>query len=387
MAQSTTARSGGRLLSLDVFRGATVAGMMMVNNPGSWSFIYPPFKHAEWNGWTFTDLIFPFFLWIVGVAMTYSFSKRIEQGADRNKLMIHTLQRAMTIFAIGLFLNGFPFGLLFGHQFSWATIRIPGVLQRIAICYLIAGSIVLYTSRLWQVRWTMIFLVVYWILIKSVPVPEFGAGAIEHAKGSLAWYLDSILLSGHTWAGAPAPGFDPEGIFSTLPAIATTLFGVLTGHFIRSDRTPEEKTGWMFVAGNTLIFIGAVMDYWLPINKNLWTSTYSIFMAGMALDIFAFCYWVIDVKGHTRWAKPFQIYGMNAITMFALAGLIGRLTAQIKWSGADGTLITLKTWYYQTFFVWIGDPMFASFLHSVAFMLGLYVIAWVMYKYNIIIKV
>ncbi|MBF8296868.1 MAG: hypothetical protein HW389_3413 [Bacteroidetes bacterium] len=226
MAQPITAKTSGRLLSLDVFRGATVAGMMMVNNPGTWGDIYPPFKHAAWNGWTFTDLIFPFFLWIVGVAMTFSMSKRVEQGADRNKLMLHALQRAVTILVIGLFLNGFPFGLVFGHHFSFAAMRLPGVLQRIAICYFIASIIVLYASTLWQIRWTVLFLIVYWVLIKTVPVPEYGVGILE-PKGSLAWYIDSTVLSGHTWAGAPAPGFDPEGIFSTLPAIATTLFGVL----------------------------------------------------------------------------------------------------------------------------------------------------------------
>lgn len=386
MAQPIAAKTSGRLLSLDVFRGATVAGMMMVNNPGSWSSIYPPFKHAAWNGWTFTDLIFPFFLWIVGVAMTFSFSKRVEQGADRHKLMMHSVQRALVIFAIGLFLNGFPFGLIFDHQFTWATIRIPGVLQRIALCYLVASFIVLYSGVVWQVRWTVIFLVVYWILIKTVPVPGFGAAVLEQPKGSLAWYIDSTILNGHTWTGAPALGFDPEGIFSTLPAIATTLFGVLTGHFIRSNRTQEEKTAWMFIFGNVLIFMGALIDYWLPINKNLWTSSYSIFMAGMALNIFAFCYWLIDVKGYKGWTKPFQIYGLNAITMFALAGLIGRLTAIIKWTGSDGNAMSLKTWYYNLLFVPIGDPMIASFLHSIAFMLGLYLIAFVMYRYNIIIK-
>jgi len=386
MAPSAAPKASGRLLSLDVFRGATIAGMMMVNNPGSWSHVYPPFRHAAWNGWTFTDLIFPFFLWIVGVAMTFSFSKRVEQGADRNKLLMHALQRALAIFAIGLFLNGFPFGLLFGHQFSWAAIRIPGVLQRIAVCYLIASFIVLYSGIVWQIRWTVIFLVVYWILIKVVPVPEFGAGVLE-PKGSLAWFIDSTLLSGHTWSGAPAPGFDPEGIFSTLPAIATTLFGVLTGHFIRSDRSREDKTVWMFVFGNLLVFFGLLMDNWLPINKNLWTSSYSVFMAGMALNIFALCYWMIDVKGSTWWTKPFQIYGLNAISMFALAGLIGRLTGIIKFTGDDGNAISLKTWYYGVFFAPIGDPMFASFLHSIAFMLGLYLIAYVMYRYNIVLKV
>jgi predicted acyltransferase len=299
---------------------------------------------------------------------------------------MHAFQRAVVIFAIGLFLNGFPFGLLFGHQFSWAAIRIPGVLQRIGICYFIASLIVLYTGIVWQIRWTVIFLVVYWILVKAVPVPGFGACVLE-PMGSLAWYIDSTVLSGHTWSGAPAPGFDPEGILSTLPAIATTLFGVLTGHFIRSERTPEEKTAWMFVYGSALMFAGLVMDNWLPINKNLWTSSYTVFMAGIALNIFAMCYWLIDVKGSKGWTKPFQIYGLNAISMFALAGLIGRLTTIWKVSGPDGSLISLKTWYYQLLFVPIGDPMIASFLHSVAFMLGLYVIAYVMYRFNVIIKV
>ncbi|MBM4162222.1 MAG: DUF5009 domain-containing protein [Ignavibacteria bacterium] len=386
MTQSIAAKTAGRLLSLDVFRGATIAGMMLVNNPGAWAYIYPPFRHAAWNGWTFTDLIFPFFLWIVGVAMTFSFSKRLEQGADRTKLLLHALQRAAIIFAIGLFLSGFPFGLLFGHQFSLAGIRIPGVLQRIAICYFIASVIVLYSGITWQIRWTVLFLIVYWILVKTVPVPGFGVGVLE-PMGSLVWYIDSTVLSGHTWSGAPAPGFDPEGILSTLPAIATTLFGVLTGHFIRSDRGPEEKTAWMFVYGSALMFAGVFMDNWLPINKNLWTSSYSVFMAGIALNIFACCYWLIDVRGNKRGTEFFQIYGLNAITMFALAGLIGRLTAVWKVTGPEGTPISLKTYYYQLLFVPIGDPMIASFLHSVAFMLGLFAIAYLMYRFNVIIKV
>ncbi len=386
MTDPTVSKTSGRLVSLDVFRGATIAGMMMVNNPGSWSHVYPPFEHAAWNGWTFTDLIFPFFLWIVGMAMTFSFSKRVEHGANREKLLLHALQRAAIIFAIGLFLNGFPFGLLFGHHFSWATMRIPGVLQRIAVCYFIASLIVLYCNVTWQVRWTAILLAAYWLLVKVVPVPGYGAGVLEPV-GSLAWYIDSTLLAGHTWVGAPAPGFDPEGILSTLPAIATTMFGVLTGYFLRSERTPEEKTVWMFIFGNVFLFLGLLMDNWLPINKNLWTSSYSVFMAGMALNIFAFCYWLIDVRGYKKWAKPFQIYGLNAITMFALAGLIGRLTAIIKVTGPEGTPVSFQSFYYHLLFAPVGDPMVASFLHSVAFMLALYLIAYAMYRFNVIIKV
>ncbi len=376
-----------RLSSLDVFRGATIAGMMLVNNPGSWSHIYPPFAHASWHGWTYTDTIFPFFLWIVGVAMTFSMTKRMERGADRTQLLKHTIQRALIIFGIGLFLTGFPFGLLFGHTFEFATWRFPGVLQRIAVCYLIASIIVLYAGVRWQFRWIGILLVVYWIAVKVIPVPGYGPGVLE-PQGNLVWYIDANLLGGHTWRGAPVKGFDPEGIFSTLPAIATVLFGVMTGHFVRSDRPREEKTAWMFFWGIVLMLGGLIMDNWLPINKNLWTSAYTVFMAGLALVVFAACYWIIDVKGYRWGARWFEIYGLNAITMFFLAGFIGRLSFLITWTNDAGDTVTLKQWYYATFFTsWITDPMAASFAHSAAFMLFLYAIAWGMYKKNIILKV
>ena len=303
-----------RLVSLDAFRGATIAGMILVNDPGDWGNVYPQLRHAAWHGWTFTDWIFPFFLLIVGVAMTFSFARRVEEGADRMKLMGHVFRRSLIIFALGLFLAGFPFGLLFGHSFSLANLRIPGVLQRIAVCYLASSAIFLTTHVRGQVAWIVGLLAGYWAMIMLIPVPGYGAGFLE-PTGNLCWYIDSNLLAGHTWSGAPAPGFDPEGILSTLPAIATTLFGVLTGHWLRSERSKEEKTAWMFVSGNLLLLAGAILDMWLPINKNLWTSSYSVFMAGWALVCLAMFYWLIDVKGYTKWSKPFVIYGMNAITV------------------------------------------------------------------------
>lgn len=378
--------SSKRLASLDVFRGATIAGMMLVNNPGDWGHIYPPFKHAAWHGWTYTDTIFPFFLWIVGVAMTFSFAKRIERGDDKTKLAIHVLQRSAIIFALGLFLSGFPFGLAFGHKFSWDSIRIPGVLQRIAVCYLVAGLLFLKTNLRQQVWITGALLGIYWIAMKVIPVPGYGAGVLE-PTGNLCWYIDSTLLAGHTWSGAPVPGFDPEGIFSTLPAIATTLFGALTGHLLRSEKSQEEKTVWLFVHGSLLLFAGSIMDYFLPINKNLWTSSYSVFMAGLAMVCLGVCYWLIDVKGHRRWTKWLEIYGQNAITMFVLAGLFGRLSTVVKVSGPDGDPISLKTWYYQALFVPLGDPMIASLLHSLMYVALLYLIAYVMYRKNWLIKV
>jgi len=207
-----------RLWSLDVFRGFTIALMMVVNNPGSWDYVFTPLEHASWHGWTLTDFVFPFFIWIVGVAMTFSFAARIDHGVSRNQLMKKVLIRSVILFVVGLFLNWFPFGFIEGHNFSWETVRIPGVLQRIAICYLVASVIVIYSNIIWQIVWLILLLVGYWILIKMVPVPGFGAGILEPV-GNLAWYIDANLLRGHTWLGAPAPGFDPEGIFSTLPAV------------------------------------------------------------------------------------------------------------------------------------------------------------------------
>ncbi|MFH0991304.1 MAG: DUF5009 domain-containing protein [bacterium] len=385
MANQSGEKSGGRLASLDVFRGATVAGMMLVNNPGDWGHIYAPWGHAKWDGWTYTDTIFPFFLWIVGVAMMLSFEKRIERGDDKGKLAMHVLQRAVIIFALGLFLAGFPFGL-FGSKFSLAAIRIPGVLQRIAVCYFVAGIFVLNFSVRVQAAITFALLVFYWILMKTINVPGYGVGLWE-MKGNFVWFIDSHLLSGHTWRGAPVPGFDPEGIFSTIPAIGTIMFGVFTGSFLRTKQSKEEKVAWMFFAGSIVMLIGLIMDNWQPINKNLWTNSYAVFMAGLALNVLGCCFWIIDVKGYKSWSKPFEIYGQNAITMFLLSGLIGRLTGVIRWETLDGKMISLKGWYYQTFFVPLGDPMIASFLHSIAFMLFLYCIAYVMYKKNWIIKV
>lgn len=377
---SSTTVPSGRLLSLDVFRGATIAGMMLVNNPGDWGHVYAPFLHAKWHGWTFTDLIFPFFLWIVGVAMTLSFAKRQERGDSSARLLLHVIRRAAIIFGLGLFLNGFPF-------FDLSIIRIPGVLQRIAVCYLIGSTIFLYSSLRWQMVWTGVFLAVYWLLVAIVPVPGYGAGVVE-MNGNLAWYIDSSLLQGHTWRGAPVPGFDPEGIFSTLPAISTLLFGVLTGHMLRMQKSREERTSWMFVVSCVLLFVGVVMDNWLPINKNLWTSSYSVFMAGMALLVFAWCYWIIDVKGYQRGMRPFAIYGVNAITVFVLAGISGRLMGIITVGTTDdGKALSLKSWIYTTFFTPLAGPYDASLLFALAFVLFLYAIAYVMHRKNWILRV
>jgi len=368
-----------RLISLDMFRGFTIALMILVNNPGSWSYVYAPLRHAKWHGWTPTDLVFPFFLFIVGVAISLSFSKRIEQGDAKSQLLIKVIRRTLIIFAIGLFLSLFPF-------FDFSKLRIPGVLQRIGVCYFFASLIFLYVNKKYQVGWTIFLLVIYWILMKTIPVPGFGAGVLE-PEGNLCWYIDSNLLAGYTWRGAPVPGFDPEGIFSTIPAIATVLFGIFTGDWIRTNKEPYEKVAGLFVAGNILLVIGVIMDVWLPINKGLWTSSYAVFMAGMAMNFLAACYWIIDIKGYQSWTKPFVIFGSNAITVYALSALVARITIYVKWTQSDGSRISLKTFLYENLFhSWAGD-YFASLLYPIFWILIYLGLMWILYRKKIFIKI
>jgi len=369
-----------RLISLDVFRGITIAGMILVNNPGTWSKVYKPLLHAPWHGWTPTDFIFPFFLFIVGVAMSLSLTKRIERGDSKSELYGKIVRRTLIIFAIGFFLNLFP-------EFNFKVVRIPGVLQRIALCYFFASVIMVEANKKWQIGWTIALLAVYWILVKLVPVPGYGAGVLE-AKGSLCWYIDSNLLAGHTWKGAPAPGFDPEGILSTLPAICTVMFGVFAGDWIRSNREQYEKVSGLFVAGITGLVLAEILKGWLPINKNLWTSTYSIFMAGMALIFLAMCYWLIDIKGYKSWGKPFIVFGSNAILVFSLASLVAKISYKVKWLQADGSEITLSSYLYKIFFAsWAGVNELSSLLYPIVYLLLWLGIMWILYRKNIFVKI
>jgi predicted acyltransferase len=355
-----------RLTSLDAFRGFTIAAMMLVNNPGDGEHTYAPLEHADWNGWTFTDLVFPFFLWIAGVAMTLSFARRVEQGGKRRDLFLHTLRRAALIFLIGFLLNLIP-------RFDFAHVRIPGVLQRIAICYLLAALIFLLTGLRGQIIAAGCLLAGYWMLMTLVPVPGYGPGILEK-QGNFAQYIDGMVLSGHMWVSTKT--WDPEGIVSTLPAIATVLFGIFAGHILRARQTAAEKTAWLFTLGAALLLAGAVLSPLLPINKGLWTSTYSLFMAGMASTAFAVCYWLIDVQGWKRWARPLVIYGMNPIVVFAGAGLLGKTLAM---TGAGRAIFRTV---YQPF----PDPYIASLLYALTIVALFFGLSWFLYKRNWIVR-
>src|SRR5262245_9688233 len=368
-----------RLLALDVFRGLTVAGMLLVNNPGNWGAIYPPLEHAAWNGWTPTDLIFPFFLFIVGVSMTFSFAKAIEKGAARGELLRKSLKRAALIFLVGLLIHGFP------HYIQYLpTLRIPGVLQRIAICFAIASVVVLYTDVKGIVITIAALLFGYWFLQTMVPVPGGFTGVLKPGM-DLGAYIDRAVFGvKHTWIESRT--WDPEGLLSSLPAVATALLGVLAGYWIRSNRTQNEKIVGLFVAGNIGLVLGIIWGTVFPINKSLWTSSYVIFTGGMACHFLAMCYYLIDVKGYKWWTKPFIVFGMNAIAAFFLSAVIGRTMNLIKLAGPTGTPIALKTWLFNHAYVPYFSPLNASLAWAITYDLMLLGILWVMYNRKIFIK-
>lgn len=377
MVNPPTLNHPERLLSLDAFRGFTIAGMILVNNPGSWSHIYPPLHHAEWHGWTFTDLIFPFFLFIVGVAIPFSLTKRLERGDPKQALFLRILRRAVLLFALGLFLHGFP-------KYDFSTIRIPGVLQRIAVCYLVASVVFMQTRLTGQVVFTAALLIVYWLLMKLIPVPGYGAGILER-EGNFAAYIDQLFLEGHMWSATKT--WDPEGIVSTIPAIATTMFGIFTGLWLRAERSQIEKGAWIFVAGNVCLIVGSVMDIWLPINKNLWTSSYSVFMAGMALNGLGLLYWTMDIHEYRRWGTPFIIYGRNAIAVFVLSSLAARITTLVQIPLEDGSEITLKTYIYQNFFLTWLSPIDASLAFALSYVLFWLALMFILFRYKIFVTI
>jgi predicted acyltransferase len=293
-----------RLASLDVFRGLTMASMVMVNNQSREG--YYQLRHAAWHGWTFTDLIFPSFIWIVGVAMTLSTARRVERGESKLELLRHMVQRAAILFLIGLFLNGFP-------EFDFAHYRIPGVLQRIAICYLITGVILLYAGLRGRVLWLIGCSALYWVLMAPggyEPVTNFAAK------------VDSMFLEGHMYQATKV--WDPEGIVSTLPAISNCLFGVLAGMLLRSSLPLAERVVWLLLSGNLLVWLAVILDNVQPINKPIWTVPYALLTSGIASIVFGTAYWLVDGRGYQGWyTRFFTVFGMNAIAVYMFHGLLG----------------------------------------------------------------
>ncbi|MEX2220644.1 MAG: DUF5009 domain-containing protein [Candidatus Rokuibacteriota bacterium] len=348
-----------RLLSVDALRGLTVAAMVLVNNPGTWSAVYAPLQHAPWHGWTPTDMVFPFFLFVVGVAIPLALGPPLARGTGG--LPGHVLRRGAMIFALGLLLHALPF-------FPLATLRIPGVLQRIAVCYLLAALLVVLSggSRGWRVQALVagLLLVGYWLVMTRVPAPGQIAGDLSPA-GNLAGYVDRLVLGPrHIWQATRV--YDPEGILSTLPATATTLLGVLTGHWLRAGRPARQTVGGLVAGGLAAAALGGLWGLSFPVNKPLWTSSYALLMSGLAALALAACYWVIEVRGRRAWAAPFAVFGVHALTLFFLSSLTAKLLVIIR-VGAGGP--RLQAWLFEHLFAPWASAVNASLAYALVYVL------------------
>ena len=374
-----------RLLALDVFRGLTVAGMLLVNDPGTWSAIYPPLEHAEWNGWTPTDVIFPFFLFIAGVTTHLSLSARRAEGADDGALARQIIRRGALIIGFGLLMAVFPFN-------SWdrfAHIRIPGVLQRIGVCYTIAALISLRTTLKQQVAIVATLLLGYWFIITLVPVPGamggIGANLNTIPSRTLAAWTDRFLLGGHLWINSVT--WDPEGPLSTIPAIGTAMLGIFAGRWIGEKRPLDERLNGLFAVGALAMMAGLMWNWSFPINKSLWTSSYVVFTAGMSCVSIAAISWIIDVKGVTWWTRPVVIYGINPIIAFVGSGMMARMIYTVWKVDFNGAPTPVQAVVYQTVFrPWLA-PRNASLAFALCFVLFWYLILWALARKNIIFKV
>jgi predicted acyltransferase len=379
-APQAASQSAERVQSLDFLRGLTIAGMIVVNNNGDGRTAYWPLQHAQWNGWTPTDLVFPFFLFIVGVSMVYSFRARLARGEAPGAILVHALRRAVILFAIGvLVINSFP------DHYQLAHMRIYGVLQRIALCYLIAAVLVLWSGARGQIAAIAACLIGYWILMRYVPVPGYGVPGRDipllDPDRNLAAWLDRKLLMGHLYEETR----DPEGLLSTIPAIGTALLGVLTGEWLRSSRGARVKALWMLIFGVIGVAAGKSFNIWFPINKKLWTSSYVLFTAGIALVLLALCYWVLDArKLRGPWTMPVLVLGMNAIAAYVFSEILAHLLDTLEVHG-----ISLQNIIYYGIFTSRGAPPSAnaSLAYSIAFVLACWVPMWLLYRKRIFLKI
>jgi predicted acyltransferase len=401
---STVAPSAARerLISLDVFRGLTIAGMLLVNDPGTWSAIFPPLEHAAWDGWTPTDLIFPFFLFIVGITTYLSMSARRARGDDDAALVKQILRRGIIIYLLGFAMAMFPF-------YQWGTIdalpnanawdriifriehvRILGVLPRIAIVYICAGLLTLKTTLKQQVIIIGTLLLGYWFAMTLIPVPgENAIGAVLlHTKDrNLAAYLDRLILgTNHTWVGSVT--FDPEGPMSTIPAIGTAMLGVIAGRWLALKEKPLlERISGLFAAGSIAMVLGLMWNWSFPINKSLWTSSYVLFTAGMACVALATIMWIVDYCNVKWWTKPFVVFGVNPIVAFVGSGVMARLIYTLWHVNYGGKPTAVQDAIYQSVFLpWL-PPRVASLTFAIAFVLLWYGILLVLYRRKIILKV
>jgi len=398
---SQSSGTSQRLVSLDALRGYTIALMVIVNHPGSWSHVYPPLLHAQWHGVTLTDLVFPFFLFIVGVSIALAYTKRLDAGTGKKDLYTKIVSRAVKIMLLGWFLWLWP-------SFNFAGMRYVGVLPRIAIVFLVCALIFLNTNWKQQVWIASLVLIGYWLLMALMPVPiddvirnALATGQVSYSEGILhigpirqvangfiaanyepgvnmtAW-LDRLLVPGDFWQKT----WDPEGLMSTFPAIATGIIGMLIGKLMLSIEDADRRLTWMFFIGFSMYLLGGVWGWFMPLNKNLWTSSYTLWNAGMCTMGLAASILVVDVLRYTRGTKLGIVYGANAITSYVLAGML----TVVFYSGILGGKPLNTLWMEGVMSAGI-PPRLASLLYAIMYMLVIYIPAYILYRKKIFLKV
>jgi predicted acyltransferase len=419
-----------RLTSLDVFRGFTIMLMTIVNNPGSWESIYPPLQHAEWNGCTPTDLVFPFFIFIMGTAVPFAMPKKTWDSTTFNKILV----RSLRIFCLGLFLNvysnidflglvGIPlliekllitflvayallgnfspkiktilafsvFGILLFLTYSgipaYQDVRIPGVLQRIAIVYFFTSLLYLKSTMKTQILVAATLLLGYWALMTLVPIPGIGASNLE--KGTnFAAYIDSVFLKNHMWSQSKT--WDPEGLLSTIPAIASGIIGMLIGQLLNQPLPKLEIVKKMIGFGVGLVLLGLIWNFVFPMNKSLWSSSFVLYTSGLAALCLSLLYYIIDIANHKKWIKLFLIWGVNPMIVFFFSGIIPRALTMIKVNHPElpGEPLGFQSYFYNYGIVPLfQNPMDASLTYALVYAIFWSIILWVLYKTKLIFKV
>jgi predicted acyltransferase len=375
-----------RLISLDVVRGITIAFMIMVNNnggPGSWRFM----NHATWNGLTPTDLVFPTFVFVVGVSVVFAFDARLARGATRAKLAWHTVQRAAVLILLGIVVNSFPF-------FQLPHMRFYGVLQRIAICYLVVGLFYLWDNRAWtKVVALVVALVGYWVLVRWVPIPGVGMPGrdvpfMDMTQNLVSW-IDRLVFSHHLYLYAPDHNVrDPEGLLSDLPAVGTALLGVLAGLWLRSDKPASFKANGLAVGALCSLALGYFWALWFPLNKNMWTSSFVLVAAGYSLALLTFAFWAIEVRNWRKgWTWVWLVFGSNAIAAYMVSELLPGVLDNVTVPDGPGRHAVLNFAIFEHVFAHIPNPHWAAFAYSVTFTAVCFIPVWILYRKKIFLKV
>jgi len=396
-----------RLLSLDVFRGITVAGMLLVNDPGTWAAIYPPLEHSAWNGWTPTDLVFPFFLFIVGITTYLSLGARRARGDSEQAIRAQIIRRGALIFLFGLLINGFPY-------FTWGDVpgvadptllqrmgdrllhwRMLGVLQRIGLAYTVAALLTLRTTVRQQIIILASILFGYWIVMTVLPVPgegTIGALLLDEPSRTMAAWVDRLVLDwsrvglgNHLWGSSVT--WDPEGVLSTVPAIGTAMLGNLAGRWIGEKRPLSERLAGLSSVGALGMMTGLMWHWSFPINKSLWTSSYVLFSAGVAAVALSTVMWIVDFNRVRRFTKFFVVYGTNPIVAFVGSAVMARCIYSIFKVNYGGARIPLQEGIYRTLFASWLSPVNASLAFAVAFVLFWYGVLYLLHRRGIILKV